>query len=132
MKRIIIIALLALSVAGCRAIKEVQQEHSHEARAATDVRERRDSVHVYSRDSIFMLVKGDTVLVDRWHIRYHDRLVVRIDSIVRIDSVVSEVRVTEVVQPTKWQVFWGQLGKILAALIAVYIAFKIGLKWLKK
>lgn len=126
------LTLLILLAAGCAPTRELHSEQQREARAATDVRERRDSVRIYSRDSVLMLVKGDTVLVDRWHVRYRDRIVVRVDSFTRIDSVLSEVRVTEVVQPSRWQVFWAQFGKIALALIIAYIAIKSALKWLKK
>jgi hypothetical protein len=124
--------LLAALAAGCVPTRGLRQEHSREAHATNDVRERRDSIHIYNSDSVFMLVKGDTVFVDRWRIRYRNQLTVRIDSFIRVDSVMTEVRVTEVVQPSRWQVFWGQLGKILLALIAVYVLFKLILKWLKK
>ena len=128
----ITIALLAALSAGCASTRELHSEQQHDQHTTTAVREAHDSVYIYSRDSVFMLVRGDTVVVDRWHVRYRDRLVVRVDSVTRVDSVFSEVRITEVVQPSRWQVFWAQFGKIALGLIIVYIAVKSALKWLKK
>ena len=66
-------------------------------------RERRDSVVLHDRDSIFIREKGDTIYqyIERW--RYRDR--VRVDTIVRtkVDSVaVERVKEVQVEKPLSW------------------------------
>lgn len=49
-------------------------------RVLQDIRLRVDSIHI--RDSVITLIRGDTVLTDRWHTEFRDRL--RTDTIIRL------------------------------------------------
>lgn len=68
MRILIVLTLLLLS--GCRSIKYVPVETVKTEKEYVD-RWNRDSVYI--RDSVFMLVKGDTVFKDRYRIVYKDR-----------------------------------------------------------
>lgn len=98
----ILLVTLVLCLCSCRAKKETATEHFrdsvefvHSAKADTLVvwKERTDSVIV--RDSVFTLVKGDTVFVKEYH--YRDRTNMAADVAYRAsrDTVWRERTVTE-------------------------------------
>lgn len=66
----IIIFCIVLLMLGCRSVKYVPVETVKTEKEYVD-RFKTDSVHV--RDSVFVLVKGDTVFKDRYRIVYKDR-----------------------------------------------------------
>ena len=120
--------LLALSLCSCRT-REVVREVPVVVERVT---ERHDTVHrvdsVVWRDSVYHLVKGDSVLIERWHTRWrvsHDTVrVVRRDSV----PVVTETTVTEVREVNVlhwWQrllMLFGGIGTFFACL---YILYKV-------
>lgn len=90
MKKALLFALSALMMAAallltaCTTTKVVTVE-----RVRTDtlrlVKQQRDSIYLH--DSTYIREKGDTILIERWHTQYRDRL--RIDTMYqsRVDSV---------------------------------------------
>lgn len=66
----IIIFCIVLLMLGCRSVKHVPVETVKTEKEYVD-RWNRDSVYI--RDSVFVLVKGDTVFKDRYRIVYKDR-----------------------------------------------------------
>ena len=119
MKRIWLI--LALTLVGCRTYVPVET-------IRTEYRDRerieRDTVNV--RDSINIYIKGDTVLADRWHTVYKERL--RRDSIyiAKHDTVTVTKEVIKVKKKTNWTATW-----VIAALTALLVyAWRKG--WIKK
>lgn len=66
----ILIVLILLLLSGCKSVKYVPVESVKIEKEYID-KWKRDSVHV--RDSVFVLVKGDTVIKDRWRTVYRDR-----------------------------------------------------------
>lgn len=120
--------LLALSLCSCRT-REVVREVPVVVERVT---ERHDTVHrvdsVVWRDSVYHLVKGDSVLIERWHTRWrvsHDTVrVVRRDSV----PVVTETTVTEVREVNRlkwWQTMLMWLGGIGTGLACLYIIYKV-------
>ena len=109
MKRIWLILLLAL--VGCRTYVPVET-------IRTEYRDRerieRDTVNV--RDSINIYIKGDTVLADRWHTVYKERL--RRDSIyiAKHDTATVTKEVIKVKKETNWAATW-----VIAALTALLV-----------
>jgi hypothetical protein len=93
-------------------------------------REKIDSVYVYTRDSIYIRERGDTVYMDRWHTNtvYRDRL--RTDTLRVVDSVRVVVdNVIERVQgQSSWAAFERWCGRALMALV-VLIGVYFVLKW---
>ena len=77
------LAMLAVVLlSACRTVKEVYipvENVKTEYKTVVQA----DSVHV--RDSVYVLVKGDTIYKDRWHTEYRDRW--RNDTILKADSI---------------------------------------------
>ena len=65
------IALLLL-FGSCRSIRYVPVETIRTDSLYLTVHER-DSIHI--KDSIYIKEKGDSVIVDKWHIVYRDRII---------------------------------------------------------
>jgi hypothetical protein len=134
--KLLLISLLASSLAGCRTIKETQVSTTDIRQTATTnmVREKADSIYIYQRDSIYIRERGDTVYVDRWHVQtaYRDRL--RTDTLQVIDSV--RVVVDNVIERVQGQSSWaaferwcGRVFMLLLFSIGVYFFLKWKLKF---
>ncbi len=122
---------------GCRTTKQLSNEVSNEKVSEKEVTEKRDSVYIYKYDSVFFTVreKGDTIIIQKesWKTRYEYRDVLKVDTLIKIDSVLISTEVVKTIEPTKWQIFWQQFGKISAILIILLTAFQIvRKKFLKK
>jgi hypothetical protein len=130
--KLLLLTLLALSLAGCRTMKEVQIATTDVRQMATSVaaREKTDSVYIYQRDSIYIRERGDTVYMDRWHTNtvYRDR--VRTDTLRVTDSV--RVMVDNVIERVQGQSSWASFerwcGRALMALVVLTGIYFI-LKW---
>ena len=61
---------MILLMLGCKSVKYIPVETTKTRTEYVD-RFKTDSIHV--RDSVFVLVKGDTVFKDRWRTVYRDR-----------------------------------------------------------
>lgn len=72
-------------VLACMSCRTTSVEYVPVEKVKTEFRDvfHRDSVFI--RDSVIVMVKGDTVFRDRWRVEYRDRL--RRDTIVRADSI---------------------------------------------
>lgn len=109
----------------------VTQEHTIESVKIDHVRDT-----LIQRDSVFHYVKGDTVLIEKWHYLQGTSNVVRVDTLIKTDSVQVPVEVVrETVQTVEvekalswWQRCFITLGKILTALLGGGIA--LGGCWL--
>ena len=87
------------------------------------VRTKLDSVYLYEKDSIFIQQKGDTVFLERWSIRYKDKIVEKKDT-----AYINKVEVKEV--PVPAQLNWWQRWQIrsfwwLAGVVAIVLAWQI-------
>ena len=128
-----LLACLVITLCGCKSQKEVQvervevpvpivQEHTVESVKIDHVRDT-----LIQRDSIFHYVKGDTVLIEKWHYLQGSTNVVRVDTLIKTDSVevpvevVREVVKTEQVERplTWWQRTRMVLGGILLAVLGL-------------
>ena len=91
-----------------------------------------DSVYLYEKDSIFVKQKGDTVWLERWSIRYKDKLIEKKDT-----TYINNVEVKEVAVPAqlnwwqRWQIrsFWWLFG--LVAIVVAWQIIKIYFKFKK-
>lgn len=132
-----LLACLLISLCACKSghevVKEqvpvvVTQEHHTESVRVDIVR---DTIH--QRDSIYHYIKGDTTIIERWHYYTNNNQAIRVDTLIKVDSVqvpvVTERIVTKMqeVNILKW---WQKLLMVIGglALIAVGImtAYKIG------
>ncbi len=126
----ILSALLVLFLlGGCRTVRQLTNEVNDEKISEKEVIEKRDSIYIYKYDSVFFSIreKGDTVIIQKesWKTKYEYRDVLKIDTLIKIDSVLISTEVVKTIEPTKWQIFWQQFGKILAIIIILFAAFQI-------
>ncbi len=119
MKWVFIIAVLCLF--SCRSIKYVPVETVKTEKKYID-RVKRDSIHVH--DSIFVLIKGDTVFRDRYHIVYKDMCFRDTTYIHKTDSVQVPYPVEKPL--SRWQNFKLQVGGFSIAAIIVVILIVVG------
>jgi hypothetical protein len=128
MKTILMILLLFL-LTGCRTVRETQstRDDRRQATATIAATVRTDSVNIYRHDSIYVLQRGDTMFIDRWHTltAYRDRL--RTDTLRTIDSVRVEVvkEVERVVQLSAWSSFFATVGRIFVGILFGALLFLI-------
>ena len=128
-KQIIILSVFAslFFISGCSPrilVREV-------VRDSLIVRTTLDSVYLYEKDSIFVKQKGDTVWLERWSIRYKDKLIEKKDT-----TYINKVEVKEVAVPAelnwwqRWQIrsFWWLFGVVAIVvvwqIIKLYFRFK--------
>ena len=128
-KQITILSLFAalFFIGGCSPrilVREV-------VRDSLIVRTTLDSVYLYEKDSIFVKQKGDTVWLERWSIRYKEKLVEKKDTVY-----INNVEVKEVAVPAelnwwqRWQIrsFWWLFGVVVVVIawqvIKIYFRLK--------
>ena len=135
-----LILCLVLTLDGCRGTKTitervevpvvVTQEHHTESVKVDHVRDT-----LIQRDSVYYYVKGDTVRIERWHYLQGTTNVVRVDTLIKVDSVQVPVEVvrqtTEIkeVNVLKWWqkgLMWA--GGIGILLLVFFITVKIRTK----
>lgn len=130
---------LVLSLCSCKPVKEIQvervevpvpvvQEHTIESVRVDHVRDT-----LIQRDSVFHYVKGDTVLVEKWHYLKGATNVVRVDTLIKTDSVevpveVVREKVVTKVEEVERQLTWWQKTKMgmgigLLVLLAIGAMF---------
>ena len=109
MRKVLLLAVCVL--AGCAPQKEVERgevpvltTQAHRVERVS-VEHCRDTV--VRRDSVFHYVKGDTVLIERWHYLQNTARAVRVDTVVKTDSIEVPVTMTrtiarEVARPLAW------------------------------
>ena len=84
----------------------------------------RDTVRLHTRDSVFVLQKGDTVYYHHYNTIVEHGSTLRIDTVIKNDTISKPVTVTkteikEVEKPlTRWQKLKMQLGGWLLAVLA--------------
>lgn len=126
MKKIILFAVALAVLTGCKTIEYVpvvEHEVHHDSIYFTKIE--RDSI--YMQDSTYVHDKGDTVLIEKWHTRYVDKI--RVDTVVRIkiDSIPKPYPVIKEVEKklTNMQKGLMGLGLLTSLVIFVYVAFRL-------
>ena len=113
----LVIMLMAL-LTSCKHIEYVQVPQYHtDTLIMTKVQ--RDSIHVH--DSTFVEVKGDTVLIERWHTKFIEKLLHDTIYQSKTDTVAVAYPVEKQVekQLTWWQHTQMYAGDVLLLLLAV-------------
>ena len=134
---LILCLVLTLGCRGTKTITErvevpvvVTQEHHTESVKVDHVRDT-----LIQRDSVYYYVKGDTVRIEKWHYLQGTTNVVRVDTLIKVDSVQVPVEVvrqtTEIkeVNVLKWWqkgLMWA--GGIGIILLVFFITVKIRTK----
>lgn len=98
---LIICFLLGLLLSGCKPTKEIEtqiervevpvpivQEHTIETVKIDHIRDT-----LIQRDSVYHYVQGDTVRIERWHYVQGSSNVVRVDTLIKYDSIEVPVEV---------------------------------------
>ena len=128
---ILVLLVLALFIVtllgGCTTVKTVEVE-----KVRTDTvwqnHMLRDSIYVEQHDSIVLHTKGDTVTVERWHLRYRWRDRMKTDTIYRSKTdTVTEIRVTEsrgTTVLTWWQKVRMWIGTAALVLLVLLVVVK--------
>ena len=127
-----------ISLAGCssgKVITErvevpvvVTQEHHTESVKIDYIRDT-----LVQRDSVYYYIKGDTTLIERWHYLQGTTNVVRVDTLIKVDSVQVPVVTEKIVTQTKevekplhwWQKLLMWLGGIVLCGGSVWLLMKI-------
>lgn len=104
-------------LAGCKSIEYIPVES---VRSEVQYRDRlqRDSIHVL--DSVFMLVRGDTVFRDRYRLIYRDKLIRDTAYIHKVDSIQAPYPIEK--KLTRWQQMKLELGGWVFAALLIIIA----------
>lgn len=82
---------------------------------------------IWQHDSVQIMIKGDSVTIDRWHTKYVSKEVHDTTYISKTDSVPVpypvEVKVEK--ELNTWQSFRMTLGTIALCMLAVYVVYRI-------
>ena len=120
---ITILLTLAIWLVSCRSIKYVPVET-----VKTEYKTR-DSIRfdsIYNRDSIYVLIKGDTVYQYKYKYLYKYQYLNRTDTVIRIDSIQAPYPVEK--QLSRWQSLKMELGGWAFGIIIVMALVLVG--WL--
>lgn len=134
-----LLACLLITLCSCRGgheiIKEqvpvvVTQEHHTESVRVDVVRDT-----IRQRDSIYHYIKGDTTIIERWHYYTNNNNAIRIDTLIKVDSVQVPVvtervvtKVQEVEKPLKW---WQRALMMLGGVMLIATGLTLA-HWLGK
>jgi hypothetical protein len=127
MRKLLLLMLAVFMLSACKTttkvvevpMEVVKKEYIHDTRV--------DSVYI--RDSIDRWLKGDTLYITKYYIKY--RYVNKVDTLIRTDSIPKIVTVEKKVEVN--HIYWWQkslmwLGGIATLLILAFIAYKIKIK----
>ena len=110
----IILLMLAICLTSCRSIKHVPVDT-----VKTEYKTR-DSIRfdsIYEHDSIFLLVKGDTVYKEKYRYKYQYLTINKTDTVMLTDSVYIPYPVEK--QLTRWQQMKIELGGWAVGVIVI-------------
>lgn len=119
MNKLIFVILALMALMGCKTV-EVQTVERVRTDTLRQMVVQRDSIYLH--DSTFVRVAGDTILMERWHTRWRDRL--RTDTVYqsRVDSVPKPY---PVIKEVPADLSWWQRTRMFigsAVLVAAVIA----------
>lgn len=120
--RIITILLLSgIGFSSCRSIQYVPIE------TVRIEYKSRDSIRydsIYDRDSVYMLVKGDTIYQFKYKYLYKYRTITKTDTVIKNDTVQIPHQVEK--QLTRWQTMKQELGGWVFGVVIAIILFFVG------
>lgn len=121
MKHLITLAVVLLALTSCRTTRYIEVPRTtHDT--VWHERHVRDSIFV--RDSVIITRSGDTVTVDRWRIRWRDRIIRDTVSHVVRDTV-TIVRPAEPARLTWWQQTQIYISRVAMALLGLAVIWRI-------
>ena len=141
MRKLWLFIIVALALTSCRTVKYIDRTIVDSTEIAVPITntkiEYRDRFlydSIYVHDSIFTLIKGDTVYISKNKETNH--LVNKTDTIIKTDTIKVPVEITKTVTKTEtcvnevnklywWQKILISIGGIVFVLIIIYIVLKI-------
>ena len=115
-----VLMMTALIFCSCRSIEYVPVETVRTDTLWQKIVER-DSIIV--SDSVIVREKGDTVIMERWHTKYRDRLKTDTMYVSKTDSIQVPYPVEK--KLTRWQTFCIDYGKVMLGASVILLAFVI-------
>ena len=141
MRRLWLFIIVTLILTSCRTVKYIDRTVVDSTEIAVPITntkiEYRDRFlydSIYVHDSIFTLIKDDTVYISKN--KETNRLVNKTDTIIKTDTIKVPVKITKTITKTKtcvnevnklywWQKILISIGGIVFVLIIIYIVLKI-------
>ena len=141
MRKLWLFIIVTLALTSCRTIKYIDRTTVDSTEIAvpitnTKIEYRDRFLHdsIYVHDSIFTLIKGDTVYISKNKETNH--LINKTDTIVKTDTISVPIEITKIVTKTEtcvkevnklcwWQKILMSIGGIVFILIIIYIVLKI-------
>lgn len=123
---LLVAVLLCALLSGCTTTKyvPVPEYHTDTVRVT---QYQRDSVYVH--DSTFIKEKGDTIMIEKWHTQWRDRIVRDTVYQSKTDSIPYPVEVTKEV-PAK--LTWWQQTRLHLANIVLWLLALLAVIWIGK
>lgn len=107
-----LLLIIPLLFVGCKTIEYVPVE-----KVKIEYRDRIEKDSIYINDSIYIHEKGDTVYFEKWHTKYIEKL--RVDSILKVDSIPVPYEVEKIVKVEKSLSWWQKLRMNLGGLFII-------------
>lgn len=141
MRKLWLFIIVTLALTSCRTVKYIDRNVVDSTKIAVPITntkiEYRDRFlydSIYVHDSIFTLIKGDTVYISKNKETNH--LINKTDTIVKTDTISVPIEITKIVTKTEtcvkevnklywWQKILMSIGGIVFILIIIYIVLKI-------
>lgn len=141
MRKIWLFLIVTLTLTSCRTVKYIDRTVVDSTEIAVPItntkieyRDRFIYDSIYVHDSIFTLIKNDTVYISKN--KETNRLVNKTDTIIKTDTIKVPVEITKTVTKTEtcvnevnklywWQKILISIGGIVFVLIIIYIVLKI-------
>lgn len=141
MRKLWLFIIVTLVLTSCRTVKYIDRNVVDSTEIAVPITntkiEYRDRFlydSIYVHDSIFTLIKGDTVYISKNKETNH--LINKTDTIVKTDTISVPIEITKIVTKTEtsikevnklywWQKILMSIGGIVFILIIIYIVLKI-------
>ena len=141
MRKLWLFIIVTLALTSCRTVKYIDRNVVDSTKIAVPITntkiEYRDRFlydSIYVHDSIFTLIKGDTVYISKNKEINH--LINKTDTIVKTDTISVPIEITKIVTKTEtsvkevnklcwWQKILMSIGGIVFILIIIYIVLKI-------
>ena len=116
-----VVCLLAMMMVGCKTREVVVTVPEYHTDTLYQSKVERDSI--WMKDSVVIKTGGDTIMVDRWHVSYKEKVLVDTVYEHTVDTLtkVVEVPVGKAFTMTRWQKLRMTLGDI--ALIVMLFIF---------
>lgn len=125
MKRILLLIAVCLLVTSCNHFKQIVEKPVYVHDTLTSYLYQHDSIMLH--DSTFVLLKGDTVYIDRTHTEYRYKLIYDTTSVVK--EIPVEITTTEIKEVEKslkwWQTGFIFVGVVSLLVVVSYIVSKI-------